>query len=387
MPRPKAEAVLRLEGSVRARVHARLGDCRSDSEGSRSRFARREPKGCAVEAKTSAARKVSDVDVANLREALGQLLAAHEEDVRRWVAGALARAASPARALALFDPAGTHEPVARAKAQLAAGAGHLPVPETVLGEPLSAWLERDPYPLPASAEREGYHGERHLDYWLSGLEDFTRVRAALERHGRTLAAPFALLDFGCASGRVLRHFLCQAQGLDLWGADLNERHVEWLLRHFPRALKPFQCTTLPSLPLQDESLDLVTAFSVFTHIDEYELAWLLELRRSLKTGGLAYLTIHSEETWGRLGPGMTVYDNLFAVRDVISDHAIRPELFHGPMPLDKTVFRWRTAELYNTNVFLSKRHVHAVWGRFFEVLEIVPQGSGYQDVVVLRKPG
>jgi SAM-dependent methyltransferase len=337
-----------------------------------------------VSAGAGKVRRAPDVDPALERDVLHQFLLAHEDELRHWVAN-VAHAGSPARALALFDPVRTSDPLPPAKAHRS-GSGYLTVPERVRGEPLHAFLERDPHPLPATADREGYHDERHFDYWLSGLEDFARVCATLERHGRTLAAPFALLDFGCASGRVLRHFLCQARGLELWGTDLNERHVDWLLRHFPRALKPFQCTALPSLPLADASLDLVTAFSVFTHIDEYELAWLLELRRLLKSNGIAYLTIHSDDTWGRLGPGMTAYDYLYALRDAIPGHVITPELFRSPMARDKTVFRWRTAELNNTSVFLSKRHVHEVWGRFFEVLEIVPQGSGYQDVVVLRKP-
>lgn len=331
------------------------------------------------------ARTPPDVDPALERDVLHQFLLAHEDELRRWVAS-VAHTGSPARGLALFEPAGANEPLPPAMAHRHTGGGHLPVPASVRGEPLAAFLERDPHPLPATADREGYHAERHFDYWLSGLEDFARVCAALERHGRALAAPFALLDFGCASGRVLRHFLCQVRGLEVWGADLNERHVAWLLQHLPRALRPFQCTALPALPLADASLDLVTAFSVFTHIDEYELAWLLELRRLLKAGGIAYLTVHSDATWSRLAPGMSAYDCLFALRDSIAEHAVTPELFQRPMPRDKVVFRWRTAELNNTSVFHSKRHVTEVWGRYFEVLEIVPQGSGYQDVVVLRKP-
>ena len=335
---------------------------------------------------------------AYVKEALGALLEQEgldvqlsrgvEELLERLVARAVAeqtRDAVPARALALFE-SGTAPPLPPVRAHLGAG-GYLAVPEAPLGEPLAAWIERDDLPLPAPADREGYHGDRHLDYWLSGLDDFLRLRATLARHGRELAAPFVALDFGCASGRVLRHLLCQARGLELWGTDLNERHVHWLLEHFPQALKVFQCTTLPSLPLPDAGLDLVTAYSVFTHIDEYELGWLLELRRVLRPGGIAYLSIHSDATWSRLGPGMAVYENLYLLRDSIADYAIGPELFQGPMPRDKTVFRWRVARLNNTNVFLSRRHVHEVWGRFFEVLEIVDRGTDYQDVVVLRRPG
>jgi SAM-dependent methyltransferase len=196
----------------------------------------------------------------------------------------------------------------------------------------------------------------------------------------------AVLDFGCASGRFLRHALCQAEGLELWGVDLNERHVSWLLAHMPPRLRVLHCTALPVLPLPDDHFTLVTAYSVFTHIDEYELAWLVELCRILRPGGIAYLTVHTEDTWHKLRPTVTAYDHLWQARDSIREYQITPELFQQPMPRDKTVFRWTSATLNNTNVFLSKRHLHHVWGRYFELLEIVPEGYGYQDVVVLRKP-
>jgi SAM-dependent methyltransferase len=371
-----------------------------------------------VENGAGKARKKGAVDDAVLQDAVQQFVRSHDEEMRQLVASVIAsmpelerlvrfehvedalkrlvktelasrlseRSPSPARTLALFESAGDAATVGTVREHADSKNVYLPVPETVLGQPLRARIGRDTLPLPATHDREGYHADRHFDYWLSGLEDFARVCAAIERHGRRVAAPFAMLDFGCASGRVLRHFLCQLEGLELWGADLNERHVDWLLRHFPRAIRAFQCTTLPSLPLPDGGLDLVTAFSVFTHIDEYEIAWLLELRRVLRPGGFAYLTIHSDDTWHELRPGIGAYDNLWRLRDVIPEHTISPELFQQPMPKDKTVFRWRSAEVNNTNVFLSKRWIHDVWGRFFEVLEILPQSSGYQDVVVLRKP-
>lgn len=367
-------------------------------------------------------RKSDVVDAALMREAFEQFVLGHEEEVRRLVMDVLegipelmdrghtgrskgweryldrlvrtaidasplaTQAVAPGRALALFPSAEASQPLAPARAHAASRTGKWEAPELARGERLESFLERDPHPLPATADREGYHDDRHLDYWLSGLEDFLRVRAALARHGRVLAAPFSYLDFGCASGRVLRHFVCQVPGLDVWGTDLNEGHVNWLLRHLPGAVKAFQCTALPFLPLQDESLDLVTAFSVFTHIDEFETAWLLELRRALRPGGMAYVTVHTDDTWGRMKPGLAAYDNTFANRESIPEYRVRPELFQAPMPREKTVFRWRSSHLYNTNVFLSKRHIRDVWGRFYEVLEIIPQGSSYQDVIVLRKP-
>lgn len=69
-----------------------------------------------------------------------------------------------------------------------------------------AYEPRDPFPIPATKDREGYHGERHYDYWLSGLKDYLLITQRL----RALGVPanpaggpprgWRVLDFGCASG-------------------------------------------------------------------------------------------------------------------------------------------------------------------------------------------
>jgi hypothetical protein len=80
-------------------------------------------------------------------------------------------------------------------------------------EGIGQFLERDTYCLPATVDRENYHGERHYDWWLSGLKDFLLIQRKLEEHGAPLTAGDSLLELGCASGRVLRHFAVQRQDL------------------------------------------------------------------------------------------------------------------------------------------------------------------------------
>ena len=70
---------------------------------------------------------------------------------------------------------------------------------------------------------------------------------------------------------------------------------------------------LPHLPIEDGSTALVYGFSVFTHIDEFETAWLAEIRRILRPGGVAYLTINSDDTWKSLEPRMPLYRRLVAM--------------------------------------------------------------------------
>jgi SAM-dependent methyltransferase len=174
--------------------------------------------------------------------------------------------------------------------------------------------------------------------------------------------------------------------LEVWATDINFRHVAWMQTFLDRRLVAFQNTVLPHLPVPDESFDLVCAFSVFTHIDEFETAWMLELRRILRGGGVAYLSIHSDHLWQRTPSIPRFLNSLLAMNEFVTDYDIRPELFAQPMPHAKVVFRNAQSRIYNTNVFHSLEYVRQVWGRFFEVIDFVPGGHGYQDVVLLQKP-
>jgi hypothetical protein len=45
--------------------------------------------------------------------------------------------------------------------------------------------------------------------------------------------------------------------------------------HRPARVKPVFNHCLPQLPFSDGQYDVVSAFSVFTHIDVWETAWLV----------------------------------------------------------------------------------------------------------------
>src|SRR6266496_5480790 len=106
---------------------------------------------------------------------------------------------------------------------------------------IDTYVARDTYPLPVTEDREGYHGERHYDFWLSGLADFKKIAAAAKTNGITLGADTRVLDFGCASGRNLRHFAVQSK-VQPWGCDISENHVLWCNRYLPSNVKVFQNT-------------------------------------------------------------------------------------------------------------------------------------------------
>lgn len=240
--------------------------------------------------------------------------------------------------------------------------------------------DRDAYPIPATKDREYYNGEYHLNWWLSGLHDFENIQRSCERHGVELKRYFEL---GCASGRVVRHAACQSTA-EIWCADINARHIEWVRQFLPKRIKALHNTVYPALPLEPNQFDLVSAFSVFTHIDDLEMMWLAELRRIIRPGGLAYVTFCSDQTWENHRSGWMT-DVFLPMADRIRDYDVSREWLDRPMPQDKVVLWWQGRDVYNSSVFHTHKYVQEEWGRYFDVIEIVPEGHDYQDVAILRK--
>jgi SAM-dependent methyltransferase len=254
-----------------------------------------------------------------------------------------------------------------------------------LQESLEDYASRDPYPIPSAKDREGYFVDRHYDWWLSGLKDYLSIKQMLAKNGADFPTNPTFMDFGCASGRVLRHFACQEPASCLWGCDINLRHVEWVRKYLHRHIKIFQNSLIPHLPIEDNSLDLVYAFSVFTHIDDLELMWIAEIRRILKKGGFAYLTVHSEDTWKELTPRDPLYPLLLSCKDHTEGYSVMAESYFKPMPFPRMVFHWTRSSVYNAIVFHSSGYVRDTWGRLLTVRDRWTRGHLRQDVVLLQK--
>ncbi len=119
------------------------------------------------------------------------------------------------------------------------------------------------------------------------------IRDALRRNGVAIERLRAILDFGCGCGRVLRHW-ARLEGPELHGADYNPALVRWCQANLPFA----QLTVNglhPPLHYPDARFDLIYALSVFTHLTEDQHhAWMKEIRRVLRPGGLLLFTTHGD---------------------------------------------------------------------------------------------
>ena len=236
-------------------------------------------------------------------------------------------------------------------------------------------LAIDEAPLPCPEDREGYYGNDHFAYWASGLYDWLNLRkAACELH----QAPQRYLDIGCASGRVLRHAALDP-GVTAWGCDISRRHVDWCNAFLPENITIFQNTSIPTLPLESNSFDVVSAYSVFTHIESFETTWLAELRRILRPGGIAWLTIHSDHTLIKMAPDWPLYGAVATHPDFAAINAERE------MHSDRMIFRWHNSKSYSSNVFYRRPYIQKVWGRIMKIKRYINEFPQYQDVVILQK--
>lgn len=340
-----------------------------------------------------AAMRRRDERISTIEASASARLAAVEHDVG-WKAPALwndlNRDLEPAlpRAETLFAEAGADPAsVATEKVALIAEAQRR-VLESFGTEKILEHARADENPLPDPGDREMYYGDDHLAYWVSGLGDALWLEAIAERHGAQLAGG-RLLDFGCASGRVLRHAAARGHAHDVVGVDIQPQAVRWARAHMTGVTIALT-TVIPALPLPDRSVDVIYAGSVFTHIDDFEEATLLELRRVLKPDGIAVITVHP----GRIWEDMAASDD-HLVRRVVTGvphrvdppgvQPITPEVFAQPLPGERVVFTVLDWPVNNTNVIHTHDYLRRHWGAMFLIEEIIERAHGdHQDAVILR---
>jgi SAM-dependent methyltransferase len=99
-----------------------------------------------------------------------------------------------------------------------------------------------------------------------------------------------VLDFGCGAGRTLRHFSSEAETAEFWGVDIDAASVELLRDTVCPPFAVMRSDYLPPLDLERGSFDLIWSISVFTHLTDNSIPWLLELHRLLKPGGILIAT-------------------------------------------------------------------------------------------------
>jgi SAM-dependent methyltransferase len=229
-------------------------------------------------------------------------------------------------------------------------------------------------PVPPKELWWGYANseERYLKIGRKYVDNMSRI---LEQSGRPLASCNKILDFGAASGIMVRWLADIAQRGEVWGVDISGSHMIWCQQHLSPPFKFATTTTFPHLPFEDNYFDLVYAGSVFTHIADLAEAWLLELRRIVRPGGHLYLTVHDERT-------IEMYRQS-------PDFFLHQPLAEGDRELEFSRRNWDFFTLgrmaHGTQIFYRREYLRRHWGQYLKVVSITPEAYWAQSAVLLEK--
>lgn len=125
----------------------------------------------------------------------------------------------------------------------------------------------------------GRYGESAIEQAAFFYEDAIN---AITASGQTVGRDWRLLDFGSGWGRITRLALRDFKLSNIQGVDVDEGLVKLSNELFDRPIFS-TCEPFPPANLASESLHLILAYSVFSHLSEDAAkSWLNEFARLLK---------------------------------------------------------------------------------------------------------
>ena len=219
-------------------------------------------------------------------------------------------------------------------------------------------------------------------FHISGKITCEVYEAALSSIGRGLHEFESVLDFGCGVGRVLRWLQALMPQAHFAGSDSDELAIEWIREHYP-GVETAAITNngLPPVAFEDAQFDLVLGYSVFTHLNiSYQDAWLGELRRLVRPGGILLLSIS--------GPRMLDHTLTKSNHTNLADLRQQLDAFTSDGILHWLGDGWEQHfPAYYHTTFHSHQYVRDHWSRWFAVLGIDSTGPDRmpQDMVILRR--
>ena len=204
---------------------------------------------------------------------------------------------------------------------------------------------------PAREKSAVEHFDRRVAGWVELAQDqrsiwHRRVRWVDEYLAGVLEPGASCLDIGCASGHLSA--LLAARGHTVYAVDVPESTVEAARRRLSSLGVPadrVRVTEADSLPFEDGVVDFASALQVLGYVED-QPAYLREVRRILKPGGLALLSVVNPRS---------LHVSLLLPARVRHLSSLRLwHQLHGLSFWEETVNLWRTGWRYGGYVNESK---------------------------------
>lgn len=116
----------------------------------------------------------------------------------------------------------------------------------------------------------------------------------------------SIIDLGCGSGRLAKQICLRLPQIQYLGIDVVQELLDYAATKTPPHFR-YLLNYTPNIPAPDASVDMVVAFSVFTHLyHEESFVYLRDIKRVLRPGGAAVFSFLETAThW-------PVFDHLVA---------------------------------------------------------------------------
>jgi 2-polyprenyl-3-methyl-5-hydroxy-6-metoxy-1,4-benzoquinol methylase len=235
--------------------------------------------------------------------------------------------------------------------------------------------ELDTLPVPDDSNLARIGAKDLLQYKTVGFGQLMRLQEALVKYTNKSYADFGrILDWGCGCGRILRYFN-RYNNVEVHGVDIDSVNINWCKSNLSFA--NFQQVPLtPPTNYSDGYFDLIIGISVVTHLRETDQsAWLAELSRITREGGLILLSTHGNG-------GVAFRNELFDINKLFSWQ----EKGFLTIGVDNAINDSIDDKEYYTTSFQTERYIKKEWAKYFHIIDVIPSFIGhFQDLVVMQK--
>lgn len=233
-------------------------------------------------------------------------------------------------------------------------------------------------------------GEQALRQAHSFYADISDV---LNGSDRSILPNWNILDFGSCWGRISRFFLRDISLGNLHGIDVDQGFVN-TCRSLFKSDNFAVCSPLPPCDFANSSMNLIAAYSVFSHLSEVAFkAWMFEFHRILKSDGVVAFTTRNESFFDYCANLQSRVGSLTGYSKALAN--MIPNIQEAKQKYLSGEFVFVTSqgvsgggamnEKFYGEAFVPKAYIERNAGELFEILDYKASGKAYDQALFILK--